>query len=989
MSRYGRFALMALAWLAIPAAAYAQASISGVVRDTSGAVLPGVTVEAASPSLIERVRSGVTDGTGRYRIEELRPGAYIVTFTLAGFATIRREGIELTGTFVATVNAELRVGTLEETITVTGETPIVDVQSTTHQHVLDREMIDALPSGRVPTHMAALLPGVTTATPDVGGITGDGSARGAVTVHGVSDPRMLISGMSNHALAGSTGATGAYNMAAYAEIAVDTGGISAESKEGGLRMNLIPRDGGNTFRGYFYSAFANDSMQWDNFTQDLKDRGLGTPDSLKQIRDVNPAFGGPIKRDTVWFHAAARHNRAFSYVPMFFNKNVGDPNAWTYEADTSRPAGNENTIRNFNARITWQVTRRNKLAATFDPSRICDCPRSLTATRSPEANLGSYQVNSPARQTLAEWTAPLTNRLLLEAVILKTNRLFGRPARNIYFPATTTVKLNPVTEQSSGLSYRGTGATQNTRDDVLFWRAAASYITGAHALKAGFNWGSGKQDRQLYSIDAPMEFRFNNGVPNQLTLRALPVRVVFNLDADHGIFVQDRWTVRRLTLTLGLRYDYFHVSFPETPVGPAEFAPNRNFVLPATDGARRHELSPRSGLAYDVFGDGKTALKVSLNKYQVSQLGQGALFTDGMAPAALLVTSTTRSWNDATFAAGDARRGNFAPDCDLLNPAANGECGAMDNPRFGSTQPGVTYDPATLRGWGKGMYNWQFSAGVQREILPRVSIDVSYFRTSFGNFLATDNRALAPSDFDQFSITAPVDPRLPGGGGYVVSGLYNVTLDKFSVPPDNYLTYADNYGKQTSRWNGVDVNVTARPRPGVLLEGGTSTGRAATDNCEILAKLPEISPLGGPFCHVTEAFSTQVKFLGTYTVPRIDVQASATFKSIPGPQILANYNAPNAVVRPSLGRNLAGGASNATVNLVAPGTMYGERLNQVDLRFGKILRFGRVRATASLDLYNAFNSSAVVTQSAAFATWQRPQSILNARFAKIAMQLDF
>ena len=247
MRRCVRLPLILLAWLALPAAAYAQASITGVVRDASGAVLPGVTVEAASPALIEKVRSVVTDGTGQYRIENLRPGTYTVTFTLPGFATSKREGIELTGAFVASVNAEMRVGALEETITVSGESPVVDVQSTIRQQVLNEELIGALPSGRNAASMAGLLPAVTIANQDVGGLTGEsGSAAGSVTVHGNSEVRTLVSGLSVASAQGS-GSTGVGNIAAYQEMSVDISGISAEQKEGGVRMNLIPKEGGNAF----------------------------------------------------------------------------------------------------------------------------------------------------------------------------------------------------------------------------------------------------------------------------------------------------------------------------------------------------------------------------------------------------------------------------------------------------------------------------------------------------------------------------------------------------------------------------------------------------------------------------------------------------------------------------------------------------------------------------------------------------------------------
>jgi carboxypeptidase family protein len=1011
MRRYVRLPLVLLAWLAIsPSAAYAQASITGVVRDTSGAVLPGVTVEAASPALIEKVRSVVSDGSGQYRIENLRPGSYTLTFTLPGFATSRREGLELTGTFVASVNAEMRVGALEETITVSGETPVVDVQSTTRQQVLDQDLISAIPSGRNAASMAALLPSVTIVNQDVGGLTGEsGAAAGTISVHGNSEVRTLVNGLSVHSAQGS-GSTGVGNIAAYQEMAVDVSGISAEQKEGGVRMNLVPREGGNTYAGTFYAGFANSSMQGDNLTRDLQDRGLPTGNSLDRYVDLNPSFGGPIKRDTIWFHTTIRYNRAANFAPIFYNRNAGNPNVWTYEPDTSRKAAtNDGTFKGGNARITWQATPKHKLAVAYDYQNNCQCPRSLTAELSPESNIRNHAFLSPKDFTFVDWTAPLTNRFLFEAGFAKHREHAYRPYDNLYFTNDPAgLKLNAVLEQSNNLTYRAAnGDSTDTWNYTDLFRMTTSYITGAHAFKVGFNLGFPRQDQWIYNIDSPMSFRFNNGVPNQLTLLATPYLRETD-SVDHGAFIQDRWTVGRLTVTGGLRYDYFHVSFPAATVGPGEFVPTRNLSLPAAEGVRWHDIEPRSGAVYDLFGDGKTALKVSLNKYLAYYAlpnagSEAGTFTTNMAPVARLVTSANRSWNDANR--------NFVADCNLLNPVANGECGAMSNPDFGSTRPGVAYDPDTVTGWNKRDYNWQVSAGVQHELMAGVSLDLGYYRTWFGNFVVTDNRALTPADFDQFSITAPSDPRLPGGGGYTVSGLYNVNPARFSVPADNFIAFADEYGKQLRRWDGFDITVNARPRNGLMVQAGTSTGRTTTDNCEIVDDLPELllpaqaltnepnvlsvgavnanTWVPASNCHQQTKFLTNVKFLGTYMVPRIDVQIAATLQSYPGPHIAANYVATNAVVAPGLGRNLSGGAANMTVNIVEPGTLYGERSNQVGLRLAKILDVSRMRTTVSLDVYNMFNGNAVLTQSNAFASWQRPQSILNPRWAKVVLQFDF
>ena len=302
--------LLTLAVL-VPALASAQGAIAGVVKDTSGGVLPGVTVEAASPALIEKVRSVITDGTGQYQIVSLPPGAYTVTFTLPGFNTLKREGIELSGNFTAQVNADLRVGALEETVTVTGEAPTVDVQNTARQRIVDREIIENIPAGRNIWALGALNPGITTTTPgDVGGAVINATT--SMSSHGgrSNDGWTSMNGITMNAMA-STGFTTRliYNMASLQEVTLDYSANTAEVPTGGVRVNIIPREGGNTFNGTFYSSFANGAMQGNNFTDELRAQGLRTPDGVRKLFDINPGFGGPLKRDKVWFYGSARSRR--------------------------------------------------------------------------------------------------------------------------------------------------------------------------------------------------------------------------------------------------------------------------------------------------------------------------------------------------------------------------------------------------------------------------------------------------------------------------------------------------------------------------------------------------------------------------------------------------------------------------------------------------------------------------------------------------------
>src|SRR5262245_24832450 len=273
--RGARLALLGLFVLvAVPCAAFAQASIAGVVRDASGAVLPGVTVEASSPALIEKTRSVVTDGSGQYRVVDLRPGEYTVTFTLTGFSTVRREGIGLQGSMTATINADMRVGAVEETITVSGSAPVVDVQSVQQQRVLNKEVIDTLPTGRTTLNVATLIPGMQLSTTfsgegqDVGGNTGE--VQQTLSIHGSrgNDMRRMLDGLSMQSQGTSVSAF-APNGALVQEVVVDIAAGSAEQSAGGVRMNIVPREGGNTFTGTFYATGTSDSLQSDNIDQDL------------------------------------------------------------------------------------------------------------------------------------------------------------------------------------------------------------------------------------------------------------------------------------------------------------------------------------------------------------------------------------------------------------------------------------------------------------------------------------------------------------------------------------------------------------------------------------------------------------------------------------------------------------------------------------------------------------------------------------------------
>jgi hypothetical protein len=374
-----------------------------------------------------------------------------------------------------------------------------------------------------------------------------------------------------------------------------------------------------------------------------------------------------------------------------------------------------------------------------------------------------------------------------------------------------------------------------------------------------------------------------------------------------------------------------------------------------------------------------------------------------LLPSSRIDTTQSRTWTDAN--------GNYTPDCDLLSGAAQdlratgGDfCGAWANQNFGKNVYSLSYDERILKGWGVRPADWQVGVTLQQEILPRVSVEAGYTRRWLQNFTVTDNLALAAEDFDEFAITAPSDPRLPGGGGYAITGLYNVKPEKFATATNNLRTYAPDYGDISQVYNGVDINVNARLLNGLTVRFGSSTGQRVTNYCEVRSALPEqaggfstgsevpaFSPTN-PYCEYAPGVTTRFTGAGSYTIPKIDVLVSSTFQSTPGEPLAANYNVTSAIAQDSLGRPLAAAGGSVTVNLLKPNDMFYDRVNQLDFRIGKLLRFGSQRANVSLDLYNALNFDTVLAYNQNFVpggNWLVPTSVLTARTAKITVQYDF
>jgi hypothetical protein len=918
--------------------------------------LPGVTVEASSPVLIEKVRSVVTDATGQYRIVDLRPGTYSVRFTLTGFNTVRREDIALSGNFVATVSADMTVGALEETITVSGESPIVDVQSARTQQILDRDVLAAIPSSRNVNGIQAMIPGMSTAG-DSGGINGTMQG-GASAIHGgrPNDSRIYADGI-NMGWAGSSGGGGQMpQVAASQEVVMTISGGLGEAETSGVIFNTVPREGSNVFSGQFNYSGSNDTLQGSNYTQALKDAGLRAPFELIKVYDVSGMYGGRILRDRLWFYTVYRQVGGERTVPgMFYNRNAGNPNAWTVDFDRSKQAFNNSLERQATVRLTWQATPRNKFNAHWS-EQYNDAnygPAGGAATTTPEATTRTYYI--PSRQPHASWQSPISGRLLAEAGWGMYQARYRFAPRNDGSHNPAMIQQLEQAGEIPGLISRmprapGQGGfTHSLIGNLASLRASLTYVTGAHNMKFGYQGGFGNPSQTYQNFTQVVQVRTLNGVPNQLmqTISVGPdTKYVRNL-IPTNFYAQDQWTLRRLTVQGGVRYDSLISSYPDQRLGGPgwPYAPEEIFFPSrSTPGYDWKDITPRVGVAYDVFGNGKTALRFHVGKYLEAITASNNDID--MNPMTRMVVNSTRGWNDADR--------DFVPDCDLMNRAANGECQPLDNQNLGRPVFTRNFDPEFVGGWGTRPYNWSMGLGVQHEVIPRVSVTAAFNRNWWGNFYVVDNRATTIADYTPYSIQAPLDPRLPGGGGQTISGLYNLVQAKVGQVDELAQSYK-NFGDQIENWQGVDFSVVARLQNGLTVQGGTSTGRRLADGCGVRDKLPElgsndtglatnssvtatVNALGGgpfalsvrnPYCRIEEPYRTDFRGLASYLVPKVDVQVSATWASIPGDSLRADYIATNAWIASGpqpLGRNLSGAAT-VSINLIPPATLWGARLD--------------------------------------------------------------
>jgi len=933
-----------MALVVAPAPVWAQedASIAGNVTDETGGALPGVTATASCDCLIEQTRVAVTDGAGNYRIIRLPPGQYTMTFSLQGFNTVIQENIVLTGSFAAPANAVLPIGELSESVTVSSQAPLVDIVSTRQQSTLTAERVNVLPGAAGINSAVAYVPGAVTK----GGV-GAGAQLSAVHGGDHADSQPAIDGVRTGGqlqgrnewgagVGGGTSGAPVTNEAIVTEVVFDTSSQSAEFPHSGVRTNVIPKSGGNDFSFDIFARGSNSNFASDNLSDELKAQGFQFA-PVDYTWTINPAAGGPIVENKLWFFASIfeTKDRLFVLDRFFDLDEPSTPDSVT--ADDLR-AFNVRTGDQQSIRITHQLTQRNKL--TYNAMK-----QNATADRvinpafgevSPEA--GYDFNNDPTYITNVRWTAPLTNRLLFEA-----DASYQRADVNTN-PLDHGEFRTQVQDSATGADTFSSFQNHHNRDHHRRVNAAVSYVTGSHNFKAGLNYAN-LFTRLRYTPPGEIfsAYAFNGVSQGVLVTGNSDNAAIININCDCGLYVQDAWTMDRLTVNAGVRYDWMKGSVPGGVRPAGHFAPE--VVLEGTvveDVPDFKDVSGRFGVAYDLLGDGSTAVKASAGRYVANE---GTGITSAFSPINSYALDW-RSWNDLN---GDGQPIDAVTGIPEFN-----EIGPSFNPNFGTGTVTTQYDPDTQRGT-----NWEYAVGIERQLSQGWALSGMWHYRRYGDFDITQNLNVGPEDWELAgTFTGPVDPELPGGASGREIPIYNIADPTFAIVTgnDRWEQAPDDWRS----WKGFELILDGElPRGGfmtVSLTAGKFRDHFCTrglDNPNLLLN-----------CETTSPYQPMGKVSGALPLP-FDSMISGLWQVLPGNVIDATYGI-NEVDFPGLFQGIGTDSPTLDVNLIEPGTEFEPYRSVLQLRVSKVITVGEVRTRVYMDAENLFNQTRVTRRNQSY-----------------------
>ncbi len=931
MKRQTGYFLMAIIGLLIcTTSAKAQSSIAGIVKDTSGAVVAGATVTVTSPALIEHSRSTVTDGGGQYKIVDLRPGTYVVTFTLTGFATVNREGLDLPADFTAAVDAEMKPSTQAETVTVTGTSPIIDVEESVGQTIANSTEIDTVPTSRDPFTVGELTPGITMVAPDVAGT--QTMQQPVLQEHGSNTRDMLYmqDGMIINNPYGNGNQTGFYyNAYDQQSIVYETSALPASVPVGGVAINMVPREGGNEFHGDAFASGAPHSFESDNGSPSLRAKGFTAPNSIQSDYDFNGDLGGPIVKNHLWFFGSVRRWASNEYVGQTFN-----PDGTQAIADSH--------IDDETVRFTYSPNAKMKFFVSEDrgaPIKEHRYGNEPATFQEPIATL--YQTTPEGNLIELKWTWTISPQLLFTAAGTALTGHFDTG----YQPGTP-----PGAEAlyDIGKNLLSNAAIYDESSDPLIFEVpfVANYVTGHHNLQIGTQIRYGR-DWFSYQKNGDILLEENNGVPYGVLEYNTPAVQKNNVNADDSVFAQDSWTRKRLTLNLGVRYDHLRITVPAQSAPPGSWVPARSISdIPVSDW---NNVEPRIGGVYDLFGNGKTAIRASASEYVENE---GVELAQLVNPIAL--TDRVCAWSAPVNAT-------------VALPSQISGCGAF------VSGPTTKVDPNLKR-----PTQWEYTAGVQQQLAPRLMVGAAFYHRHIFNFFGIRNLDVPASDYTPVTINNPLtnQPLTVYNQNPATLGLSSIYLTNQSILSQGY-----NGADFTVRWNFPNGSYV-----GGGFTVGSTRGTTLGDSLDLNNPNYLINDVGavGYDARYVENFE------GSWQLP-YHFQWSATLRAKSGLPIGAGatYSGPQYIVTRSI---VPGLTQVSQTVLAAPSGQYRyPDTVLLDMRFAKSFSIReRMKVEPFADIFNTLNSNAITNESTTLGTsYGKVATIIEGRILRLGCEFHF
>jgi hypothetical protein len=920
-------------------------SIVGAVSDSSGGVLPGVTVTLAGDRLIGGAQASTTDVNGAYRFDRLPPGEYLLKFELAGFKTVERAAIRINAAFTAAVNARLEVGSLEETITVTGESPTVDTKSNLQQTVMSQEILEGVPTGRDPWSLAKIIPGVNVSTYDVGGT--QSMQQSGLTAHGSSgsDVSFNIDGATVNWPGGGGGSTMMYyDQGMFEEVNYMTSAIPAEVMAGGISINMVTKDAGNVWRGNMRYSFSNDDLQSENHLDIQRELPsfLGNP-TLKTY-DLNLSGGGAVMRDRVWVNGTVRR--------WIVNKLTNARNL-----DGSQ-ALDDNTLKNYSIKGTTAFSPNQKLMVSYLWNDKIRGHRRNGTDLIPD--IAAIVQTNPVQTTQAKYTGVFGGRLVFESAF----SVMDGQTNYTYQPDTPADAIRRVDFTIGAQDFAAPAHQEQPNSRHQFDNTFAYNTTGLggdHFLKAGVQFGR-LYYAERYTVQGHHYVEYSNGVPNRVRLFNTP-NYPRNLAHVLGFFVQDAWSVgSRLTLNLGMRFDNYKGILPDQSNTDIQFdlfdpgALDADGTGPYGDPRTVSDQEVlnqskgvwRAGAVYDVTGDGRTAIKASYSRYAL-QVG-----IDRVTSVNPLGTgSRTCPWSDPN---GDGRfqtsEINFAQ-CSAFSGGIN------------------TFYASDGVDWP---YSDEVTAGIERQVMSDMRVGMMFYYRANRDQLGTRNEAVPPSAYTPFTITVPDGPN---GAAQVTA--YN--LNPAFVGRANNIR--DNQAELDTDYKGVEFTASKRFSRNWQMVGGLTIGKNE-------------GGLGGelndPNNHIYERgivgndSTVAFRLSGSYLLPGA-VTLAGSLVSNSGYPYVSSYSISRAV---AARQGVALTRASQAVPLSQRGDERMPHVTMADIRISRTFRFGSRRIVPQLDIFNIGNAATVVNlQNAVGGAYLDPREILSPRIIRVGFSLDF